>query len=135
MALKCALFLCGFLVSLSSVISIRCLVKYCVNNYCFDPEIVQCPNSDDKCRTLTYNRFGLAVYRTCSHRCDEQVCTHLESTAGVTNCTVTCCNTDLCNNPANDEASTQITIVDKKKIRKEMREIKKMLDKMETSHH
>ena len=49
----------------------------------------------EQCRTLSYKRDNEPIeLRACSNECDQEVCQSLDS---VSDCTVSCCNTELCN--------------------------------------
>ena len=104
--LQLALFLFGFLVGLLSVGSLECNVKYCVDDQCFAPETQKCPDVGDcgyGCRTLTYTYQGNRyIWGNCSSRCDSDFCLDFETDwdpvpATVSDCALTCCYTDLCN--------------------------------------
>lgn len=107
--------MCGFLISLSSVFSLECNIKYCRNNECPRDETRPC-GAGLQCRTLTFNfeRSGtLMLQNECSSNCDEEeYCSSLTEICSkyntITNCALRCCNTDLCNAPGTYEV-LQIT--------------------------
>ena len=97
--------LCGFLISLSSVLSLVCNLQYCRNNECLRDETEQCVSAGEQCRTVSFNfeQSGtLMLQNTCSSDCDqEEHCSALtelyKKYKPIINCALRCCNTDLCN--------------------------------------
>lgn len=105
------LFLCGFLISLSSVLSLKCYDWFCYELSCFKQETRQCDSSGNfQCRRLEFYLSprenvppGHVLAASCSTHCDqEEVCSKLSG--NVSDCRVTCCNTDLCNDPGKYQA-------------------------------
>ena len=114
------LFLCGFLIlSLSSVSSLECNIKYCRNNECLRDENQEC-SAGLKCRTLTFNfeRSGaLMLQNECSSLCDqEEYCPSLveryKKYNPITDCAVRCCDTDLCNASGKYEVFTYLLLTE-----------------------
>ena len=104
------LFLFGFLISFSSVVSVRlqCYFKYRFGDYQPPSETKTCP-SGSVCYTLSYvahpddGSQTDVLFSNCilGLRCNEDaICRSLEGQRSVTNCRVTCCRTNLCNNGA-----------------------------------
>ncbi|KAL9978224.1 hypothetical protein ACROYT_G015719 [Oculina patagonica] len=141
-SLKFLWFMCGFLVSLSAVItsvtSLECNTKFCRstngNTWCAPwPPTKQCKNSDETCSTTTIT-VGPTTFL--HQMCEPDTCDFCGTPTG---CVQTCCNIDLCNKTpapfANDKQSDQITVVDKKKFLQGVKnkEIKKLIEKLEAS--
>ncbi|KAJ7392029.1 hypothetical protein OS493_014967 [Desmophyllum pertusum] len=118
------LLLCVFLVVIPPAFSIRCYRKACVDNDCYEDWGAggfQCPADDDKCATLEFASETTSGDRiqvnqnNCSitsDDCDEQdVCARARAfvegyNETLTQCSVSCCNTDMCNTPGTKKKSS-----------------------------
>ena len=99
------LFWCGFLATLSLVISLQCNVKFHFGTHQLTDETLTCPSGGKvnyECVTLRFNTAGTPVLNmNCSRHCADdgaQICSYVEGhLREVTNCSTACCDTDLCN--------------------------------------
>ncbi|XP_020906629.1 uncharacterized protein LOC110244750 [Exaiptasia diaphana] len=134
MKVQLVLSVCGFLISLSSIWSLECRMRYKFGNYTFPQESMSCGNdSQVQCVTTSYdlpNTQGI-LFSGC-RLCDQEgICNSLESGHNATNCQVTCCNTDYCNDSGAENNGTSEASKDEgKKIIKKQ----KMVEKRKKHH-
>ena len=103
-ALQSVWFVFGFLVSLPPAISLTCHGKVCLGSFSSLKTQDECTReNDDRCQTLTMEDNGrpFRIYSCApSSSCDTAaVCERFQQNTNrtITNCVVSCCSTDLCN--------------------------------------
>lgn len=108
--------LCGLLVIVPPSLSIRCYRQACEGTECFwENREVECQGEDyDSCGTLTFTTGGSThnVIKNCTRsaiECNEKAtCDRVERAIAkwvqsFSDCSVTCCESDVCNAPSNDD--------------------------------
>ncbi|XP_020906692.1 uncharacterized protein LOC110244807 [Exaiptasia diaphana] len=99
--IQLVLFVCCFLISLATILSLECREIFKFGDYTFPKDNMTCNNTEEQCVIASYDipQVQGIMFSRCRLCEPEEICNILESgpQEGVTNCQVTCCNTDYCN--------------------------------------